>query len=287
MFLIEAGRRCESGPGTFTFETRQGEDIFSRIESAVQEQRSSGVAGVKRRPNSPLPSIPHSASLPGLPSDSSSSSSSSSNSRMVSDSISTASAGEPIYTDPASVVSLSKPKLSNAQDPDSPEIVYADPLDAIKTPHGPMITAPLPPTPPTIILRQSSEPVYSSPVNCVCPPLDPESYANTEPVYSEVSDEMPVPALPLHGQQGAVYIEPHKAAYPGTDGPERADGPSEEMEDKALDDPSALYSKVIKPPKISHITQVSKPPKLSQTRHRLPHHGQPPPDIVYEDLGLI
>lgn len=285
MFLIEAGRRCESGPGTFTFETRQGDDIFSRIESAVQEQKSGAVAGVKRRPNSPLPSIPYSANLVGVPTDTSPTLlNSSSNSRMMSDTVKTVNAGEPIYTDPASVVSFSKPMLSNAQDsPDSPEIVYADPLDAIRTPQ-PMITEQLPPVPPTIILRQSSEPVYSSPVNCACPPLDPDSCADSEPVYSEVSDDVPVAAVPLHDQQEAVYSEPYKAAYTGTDELESDDVRGEEIEDEAMDDPSALYSKVIKPPKIS---QISKPPKLSQTRRRLPHHQQPPPDVVYEDLGLI
>ncbi|PWS22950.1 hypothetical protein DKP78_15710, partial [Enterococcus faecium] len=133
------------------------------------------------------------------------------------------------------------------------EIVYADPLDAIRTPQ-PMMTDKLPPNPPTIILRQSSEPVYSSPVNCLCPPLDPDSYADSEPVYSEVSDKVPVPAVPFHDQQEAVYSEPHGATYPKTDEPESDDVRSEEMEDKAMDDPSALYSKVIKTPKISQIT---------------------------------
>ncbi|CAB1327032.1 unnamed protein product [Coregonus sp. 'balchen'] len=33
-FSIEAGRRSESGPGTFTFETRQADDIFNLIETA-------------------------------------------------------------------------------------------------------------------------------------------------------------------------------------------------------------------------------------------------------------
>ncbi|XP_062375403.1 docking protein 1 [Sardina pilchardus] len=283
VFLIEAGRRCESGPGAFTFETRQGDDIFSRIETAVQEQRSSALAGVKRRPNSPLPSIPNSAAaaLAGVSSDSSS--------RVVSNSINSVGAGEPIYTDPATVISFSKPMLSNAlEPPDSPEIVYAEPMDAIITPYPMRPDQPSAP-PPTIVLSETSEPVYSSPVNCVCPPLDPDRCDDdAEPVYSEVSDKMPDVAFPLQSQPEAVYSEPHKAANPETD-VSQSGVRGGLTENKPMDDPSALYSKVNKPPKLPKTlsVQVNKPPKLSQTRHRLPHHGQPTPDIVYEDLGLI
>uniref|UniRef100_A0ACB8E9M5 Uncharacterized protein n=2 Tax=Sphaerodactylus townsendi TaxID=933632 RepID=A0ACB8E9M5_9SAUR len=40
MFSFEAGRRCESGPGNFTFETRQGNEIFRVVEAAIQEQKA-------------------------------------------------------------------------------------------------------------------------------------------------------------------------------------------------------------------------------------------------------
>ncbi|KAL2097665.1 hypothetical protein ACEWY4_006872 [Coilia grayii] len=277
VFLIEAGRRCESGPGTFTFETRQGDDIFSRIETAVQEQRSTVVAGTKRRPNSPLPSIPDSAGMGWLPNDS--------NPRplLVSKSLNTPDASKAIYTDPANMIGLSKPMSSNVFDhPDSPEIVYAEPLDAIKTPFLVRVGQPSS-TSGTPGYSKQSEPVYSSPVNCVCPPLHPDHCANqSEPVYSEVSREA------LHSQQEVVYREPGEGAYPTTDLLED-DITSEVTEDQSMEDPSALYSQVNKPPKLSQIlsSQVSKPPKLSQTRHRLPHRGQLSPDVVYEDLGLI
>ncbi|XP_012676122.2 docking protein 1b [Clupea harengus] len=40
MFSFEAGRRCDSGPGNFTFETKQGNDIFQIVESAIREQKA-------------------------------------------------------------------------------------------------------------------------------------------------------------------------------------------------------------------------------------------------------
>ncbi|XP_030636599.1 docking protein 1b [Chanos chanos] len=40
MFSFEAGRRCESGPGNFTFETKQGNEIFMIVEGAIREQKA-------------------------------------------------------------------------------------------------------------------------------------------------------------------------------------------------------------------------------------------------------
>ncbi|KAG8447005.1 hypothetical protein GDO86_014448 [Hymenochirus boettgeri] len=39
MFSFEAGRRCTSGPGNFTFETSQGHEIFQRVESSIRAQQ--------------------------------------------------------------------------------------------------------------------------------------------------------------------------------------------------------------------------------------------------------
>ncbi|KAM6395707.1 docking protein 2 [Rhynochetos jubatus] len=41
-FSFEAGRRCASGEGNFEFETRQGNEIFQAIESAINMHRSRG-----------------------------------------------------------------------------------------------------------------------------------------------------------------------------------------------------------------------------------------------------
>ncbi|XP_068163738.1 docking protein 1b isoform X3 [Antennarius striatus] len=39
MFSFEAGRRCDSGPGNFTFDTKQGNEIFSLVDQAIQSQK--------------------------------------------------------------------------------------------------------------------------------------------------------------------------------------------------------------------------------------------------------
>lgn len=40
MFSFEAGRRCDSGPGNFTFDTKQGNEIFTLVDQAIQSQKA-------------------------------------------------------------------------------------------------------------------------------------------------------------------------------------------------------------------------------------------------------
>ncbi|XP_061536679.1 docking protein 1-like isoform X4 [Phycodurus eques] len=42
---IEAGRRCDSGPGTFTFETEQSEKIFNLIQSTIKQKTLAVTSG--------------------------------------------------------------------------------------------------------------------------------------------------------------------------------------------------------------------------------------------------
>ncbi|NXL39823.1 DOK2 protein, partial [Glaucidium brasilianum] len=47
-FSFEAGRRCASGEGNFEFETRQGNEIFQVIESAIKVHRGRGAEELRR-----------------------------------------------------------------------------------------------------------------------------------------------------------------------------------------------------------------------------------------------
>lgn len=67
---IEAGRRCDSGPGSFTFETPQAERIFSMIQtnikhktSAISAENPNPEADKWIRAHSPLPRPPDLGSL--------------------------------------------------------------------------------------------------------------------------------------------------------------------------------------------------------------------------------
>lgn len=65
---IEAGRRCDSGPGTFIFETQQVEKIFSLIQSTIKRKtqpasQEGEKAVIINQAYSPLPKIPTVASV--------------------------------------------------------------------------------------------------------------------------------------------------------------------------------------------------------------------------------
>uniref|UniRef100_A0A3B5LTG6 IRS-type PTB domain-containing protein n=1 Tax=Xiphophorus couchianus TaxID=32473 RepID=A0A3B5LTG6_9TELE len=44
-FTVEAGRRCESGPGTFCFETQQADKIFNLIQSNIKRNALAAASG--------------------------------------------------------------------------------------------------------------------------------------------------------------------------------------------------------------------------------------------------
>lgn len=70
---IEAGRRCDSGPGTFVFETQQAEKIFSQIQSTIKRKTSNVTSGtqnqegekviITNKAHSPLPKTPDMTSI--------------------------------------------------------------------------------------------------------------------------------------------------------------------------------------------------------------------------------
>uniref|UniRef100_A0A7M4EX64 Docking protein 1 n=1 Tax=Crocodylus porosus TaxID=8502 RepID=A0A7M4EX64_CROPO len=114
MFSFEAGRRCRSGPGNFTFETKQGNEIFRLVEASIREQKTLAeehrqscdsldsdcpsvikTAPTSTPPRSPLPKVPR----PVLPSEDVSS----------------------LYSEPLDSVKGLRPRL----DP-----LYSDPIDS-------------------------------------------------------------------------------------------------------------------------------------------------------------
>ncbi|XP_067857097.1 docking protein 2-like [Heptranchias perlo] len=77
-FSFEAGRRCASGEGNFEFDTRQGNEIFQIIESAIKTQKQSneedkqwpsGLENETLLSSRPLPIPGHEAEEEAVPSD--------------------------------------------------------------------------------------------------------------------------------------------------------------------------------------------------------------------------
>lgn len=104
MFSMEAGRRCASGPGTFSFSTAQGGQIFACVEAAIREQR---VLAEEEPGSGPAPCEPGGRS-PGLHT------------------------GAALLDDPSGVYSLPLDCLRQPAPPTEP--VYAAPLDLLQDP---------------------------------------------------------------------------------------------------------------------------------------------------------
>ncbi|KAK6324609.1 hypothetical protein J4Q44_G00039510 [Coregonus suidteri] len=314
-FSIEAGRRSESGPGTFTFETRQADDIFNLIETAIRQQKASVFVGddregdtvvAKRSPNmprarSPLPTLPDSAAI-----------------------LEGSYSFRPVFSNAIGSEQCVYSQLPNLIG--SEECLYSEPADSIK-PKAPGLNSYL--TPPTSSTLTPSiplyprnhhgnrtEPVYADPADILSlipprstPPPPPTSSScshhhgnETEPVYSEVYDHVsPLPDQTQQQNQNQGGQEPGKAepiySEPCVGTP--AKGPNT--------DPFAhLYSQVCKPgssspssssssssspsSSLASSSSSSSSSSLTITRtlaSRRPTAGRQSPDVIYENMGVI
>ncbi|XP_039546171.1 docking protein 2 isoform X1 [Pimephales promelas] len=171
VFSIEAGRRCESGPGTFNFETRQSEEILRVIESVIRQQKSLAVTEDKHSPHSPRSRSPRS----------------------------------PLPKRPESVPLLDTEGNNSPELSDSKLPLYPDPANAL----GPNISNPVLPKPVSPI--GLTEAIYTNPADCLSSSKSPLSNPSggislIEPVYSN-----PVILLGRHESQTADLIKSHHA----------------------------------------------------------------------------
>ncbi|KAG1956478.1 docking protein [Pimephales promelas] len=236
VFSIEAGRRCESGPGTFNFETRQSEEILRVIESVIRQQKSLAVTEDKHSPHSPRSRSPRS----------------------------------PLPKRPESVPLLDTEGNNSPELSDSKLPLYPDPANAL----GPNISNPVLPKPVSPI-GDDSEPVYSDPADVIRPKPNNCVHANPtdtmdcqalkttlnndkqqEPVYSEVYDHV---ALILSKKLDQKIEEP---IYSVPDVIQATQN-NNSQQNKMTDENQPIYSKVNKPPKTP---QALEEKKLVQTR---------------------
>lgn len=309
LFSIEAGRRCESGPGNFNFETRQSEEILRLIESAIRQQKSLAITGEKHSPHSPRSRSPRSP-LPKRPESFTLLDTEGNNSPQPSDANPTpVDALSPIsnlvQTKPASPISSTEATYSNTAGSiktthsDSSgsisliepvysnpailigrhESVYAVPADLIKSHHS-VKKDPLPSH-----HSDDSEPVYADPADVIRP--NPNNCVHANP--SDTMDCQPAKTIKNNDkQQEPVYSEVYSHVTlnssikrdqmieePIYSVPEvtQATQSHNSQQNKMLDENQPIYSKVNKPPKTP---QPLEEKKLSQTR-----------EVVSEDLGMI
>ncbi|XP_043094811.1 docking protein 2 [Puntigrus tetrazona] len=310
LFSIEAGRRCESGAGTFNFETRQSEEILRLIESAIRQQKSLAVTGDRHSPHSPRSRSPRSP-LPRLPESFNLFDTEGSNSPQSSDAKlplnpspaetlgpNIYAVSNPVHTKPASPIGLTEPVYANPADTiSSIKSTHSDPGGGVVSLIEPVYSNPA-------VLMNLHESVYAA---IMTDPVPSHRRDESEPVYSDPADVIhtkpnscvqanPTDAIDYHvkmmpskdKQQEPVYSEvydhvklntckilDHKTEEPIYSVPEIVQSTQNNIsqQNKMPEDDQPIYSKVNKPPKTPKPFHEK---KLSQTM-----------EVVSEDLGMI
>lgn len=253
---IEAGRRCDSGPGSFTFETPQAEKIFSMIQGTIK-QKSSIVGSNqnqeaekcgKTQADSPLPKILDM----GTPE-------------------TQERTQAPITLMPLPLIP-SQDSRSRGPDAGRSEVIYAEPADCIQSvpklqPSTAQYVDParvLPLHPPGS--RQSPSADVSDSYPCI---------NRQDSVYSEVYDKIGKAQSKHPAKEEPIYTEPMIS---------KGQEVSHKKESKP--DPFAhLYAQVHKAtPSSSPTSSSDRAPTCSSKDSAT---DQPMDDVIYENLGII
>lgn len=293
-FSIEAGRRCDSGPGTFIFETKQGDEILRFVEVAIQQQKSLAVTGGSSAvisPSSPFPMQPGSGNLLDIHMNTYSDFSCS---PVRSSSIC------PIgSTELELVTGSSQTKQRHPGEFISlPEIVYSNPAVAVgldKCTHTQPVRSQVTVknNSPGHCYNKDLEPVYSDPADIIQPTVHPQKYgpANlakstetldygsaSEPVYAEISHFTPYPAQ----KQGSIVQNEEEPIYslpePCTVHKTQEDVPTSAAKDSKQNMQCNMTEEVI-------YSQVKKPKKITKPQDKYTIYRAQ--EIMSEDLGLI
>ncbi|XP_033976801.1 docking protein 1 [Trematomus bernacchii] len=303
---IEAGRRCNSGPGTFSFETQQAEKIFSLIQSTIksktstvhlsnQNQEGEKVIVTRIGAHSPLPKIPDGTFMAAVVENKvraqeSKSAASEESAHAQGESVCSS---ESVSVQPAPITLMPLPLVpthnSHCGAPlgGQSEAVYADPADCMQSvPKMPSATAlyvdpacVLPLKPPG--LRESVTPINSSAQKPCFTTHQPES------VYSEVYDK-------IHLVQDTVTQRKGKCIPFASDEPIYAE-PIRKKEavshtNESKPDPYAhLYAQVCKTkPPFRLSSSWNTTPSCSASSSSLTDSmSTENDDIIYENLGII
>lgn len=283
---IEAGRRCDSGPGCFTFETPQAERIFSMIQSNIkqktstisaenQNQEADKVSNI--RAHSPLPRMPDLSSLTATLENKS-------RKQEKKSAASEESTQAPITLMPLPLIPTQDSPTVGSVSSQS-EAVYADPVDCIQA----------------TVKRQPGKALYVDPASVL--PLQPPGSRSTPPpctsdslpsvnidqpdsVYSEVYDKI---SLVQIKQSTKCPVDREPIYTVPLSNTEEEELPKKESKP----DPFAhLYAQVCKTkPSVSTSTSADTNTLCSTTAPSaqavMSSGDQPLDDIIYENLGII
>lgn len=236
MLTIEAGRRCDSGPGTFVFETPQAEKIFFLIQATIKQKTSQQESNtptnsppvaktpdlaaalhdtlrVQDRKYAPSEDSPHAhitlMPLPSIPTNPSFTSNQ-----------------EAVYADPVDCIQ-SEPELQSVQ------ALYVDPASVL--PIRPPGSKQSPPDASSAPNRQDS--VYSEVYDKICAVEVKRAHgtAHDEPIYSEPVGEKVSQAQIKPDPFAHLYAQVHKAPAASRPPPANA-APSAAANTSAADD---------------------------------------------------
>ncbi|XP_057700551.1 docking protein 1 [Corythoichthys intestinalis] len=288
---IEAGRRCDSGPGTFTFETQQSEKIFNLIQSTIkqktlavssgnlhQEEDKSVVTNILAK--SPLPEIPDMTGIASILENRRLQVKTEDNVGARNDA---AHSSENKSLQPAPITLMPLPMVPKLDKPSGDlhdcqsEAEYANPADCIQNVQIPKVAlsyvyvdpaSVLPLHPPKESLISVSNSLTPQP--CVI---------SDESVYSEVYDKVIINDPKQFAEDEPIYTVPVSKA---TGAPEK---------DETKPDPFAhLYAQVNKTPPSSSPSSTPPPPSSSSLANSMAAtkiSDPSPDDVIYENLGII
>lgn len=260
VLTIEAGRRCESGPGSFIFETPQAEKIFFMIQATIKQKSS---LQTQESPTN-APALPKSPDLGNM-------AASSPTLRMQDKKC-----GSPEDGPQAPITLMPLPSIptNSSSSGSQAEAVYADPVDCIRSEPE----------------RQSVKALY----------VDPASILPIHPPGSKQSPtSAPSNQISLVSRQDSIYSEVYdkicaaevKDAGPAHDEPIYSEPVGEKLsQTRSNPDPFAhLYAQVRKAPVPSKAPSTSSTPSCSSTTSAstAPDEDEDDDDVIYENMGVI
>ncbi|XP_061686229.1 docking protein 2-like isoform X2 [Syngnathoides biaculeatus] len=305
---IEAGRRCDSGPGTFTFETQQSEKIFNLIKSTIKQRTLAVISGnLHQEVDKALgPNIQTYSSLPKVEAMTSMASilencrtqgktfQVAENSMGCQDDSTHSLENKSIQ--PAPITRLPLPVVPKLASPpgclhaSQSEVEYANPADCIQNIPKPQATMSHVYIDPASVLPLHP-PTSKETINTVSNSYTPHScfiVNHPESVYSEVYDKVSLDKNESNAEWSEQYNINFTEDEPIYTVPVSKEDDSDQAETKP-DSFSHLYAQVNKTSSSIHFAHPPPPssPSLANSMAASKISDSSADDVIYENLGII